>query len=157
MRRAWRPSTQHIRLLRRGHRTQKARELCGGRTKSPRPLRYSITSTVFYDLRADDDQLARAGFFYRPSSSSPDNTTCYLCGSSLDGWEENDDAVVEHLKHAPDCGWAVTIAIEQDVESGSYSLEDPMSERIVAARRMTFGSKWPHESKKGWVCKIKKV
>jgi len=102
-------------------------------------------------------QLARAGLFYHPTSSSPDNTTCYLCQRSLDGWEEDDDAVVEHLKHAPECGWAVTIAIEQDVENGSYSLEDPMSEKVLNARRMTFGSNWPHEHKKGWACKTNKV
>jgi len=64
---------------------------------------------------------------------------------------------VEHLKHSSDCGWAVTVAIEQDVENGSYSLEDPMSERVLNARRMTFGSNWPHEYKKGWICKTKKV
>ncbi len=108
-------------------------------------------------LSTDHDQLARAGFFYQPTSSSPDNTTCYLCHNSLDGWEEDDDAVVEHLKHSSDCGWAVTVAIEQDVENGSYSLEDPMSERVLNARRMTFGSNWPHEYKKGWICKTKKV
>lgn len=105
----------------------------------------------------DDWQLARAGFFYNPTSSSPDNTTCYLCQNSLDGWEKDDDAVVEHLKHAPDCGWAITVAIELDIENGSYSLEDPMSEKILNARRMTFGSNWPHENKRGWICKTQKV
>lgn len=63
----------------------------------------------------------------------------------------------EHLKHAPNCGWAVTVAIEQDIENGSYSLEDPMSEKVLDARRMTFGSRWPHENKRGWTCKTQKV
>ena len=102
-------------------------------------------------------QLARAGFFYKPTSSCPDNTRCYLCECNLDGWESNDNAVGEHLKHAPNCGWAISIATEIDVEDGSQSQENPMSERMLEARRMTFGSRWPHESKKGWKCKTQKV
>ena len=65
--------------------------------------------------------------------------------------------MTEHLKHSPNCGWAIIAAIEQDIENGSYSLEDPMAERALDARRMTFGSQWPHESKRGWTCKIQKV
>lgn len=102
-------------------------------------------------------QLARAGFFYKPTSSCPDNTTCYICKSNLDGWEENDDAVEEHLKHSPNCGWAITIATELEIEDGSQSLEDPMSERMMDARRMTFSSRWPHENKRGWRCKTPKM
>lgn len=102
-------------------------------------------------------QLARAGFFYRPTASCPDNTRCYLCESNLDGWEENDNAVEEHLKHSPNCGWAITIATEIQIEDGSQSQEDPMSERMLDARRMTFDSKWPHENKRGWTCKIQKM
>lgn len=103
------------------------------------------------------NQLALAGFFYQPTSSCLDNTTCYLCKSNLDGWEENDNAVEEHLKHSPDCGWAITIATELENEDGSQSQEDPMSERMLDARRMTFGAKWPHEHKRGWTCKTQKV
>ncbi|KAL6715192.1 hypothetical protein ACLMJK_007456 [Lecanora helva] len=102
-------------------------------------------------------QLARAGLFYQPTSSCPDNTICYLCQSSIDGWEEGDDPVVEHLRLSPNCGWAITVAIEQDVENGSYSLEDPMCEKVLNARRMTFGSSWPHEDKRGWTCKVQKM
>ena len=102
-------------------------------------------------------QLARAGFFYQPTSSFPDNTRCYLCKSSLDGWESDDNAVEEHLKHAPDCGWAIMIATELEIEDGSQSQEDPMCERMLEARRKTFGSRWPHENKRGWTCKTQKV
>ena len=108
---------------------------------------------------SDDNksQLARAGFFYRPTSSSPDNTTCYLCQSNLDGWEEDDSPIEEHLKHARDCGWAVSVCIEQAIEDGNHTLEDPMSENMRDARYMTFGSNWPHENKRGWTCKTQKV
>lgn len=102
-------------------------------------------------------QLAKAGFFYKPTSTNPDNATCYLCLCNLDGWEEDDDPVAEHLKHSPACGWALTTSIEQAVESGERSLEDPMSKRLLEARAMTFGTTWPHESKRGWVCKSQKV
>ncbi|KAL9101672.1 MAG: hypothetical protein Q9163_003093 [Psora crenata] len=102
-------------------------------------------------------QLAQAGFFYRPTSSCPDNATCYLCRSNLDGWEEEDDPTGEHLKHSPSCGWAIAAFIEQAIEAGDRNVEDPMSERMLDARRMTFGTTWPHENKRGWLCKIQKM
>ena len=126
--------------------------------KNPSPPQVCDCSfCVFRWELSDGSQLARAGFYYRPTSSYPDNTTCYLCKSNLDGWEEDDNTVEEHLKHAPTCGWAVTIAIEQNIEDGSHDLEDPMSEKLRSARQMTFASRWPHESKRGWTCKTQKV
>jgi hypothetical protein len=41
--------------------------------------------------------MAKAGFFYYPTEDNPDTTACFLCGKLLDGWEENDDPLVEHL------------------------------------------------------------
>lgn len=73
----------------------------------------------------------------------------------MDGWEEDDDPLAEHLKHCPDCGWAIVASIEQqDVE---LCQEYPASDKMIEARKATFGSKWPHERKKGWKCKVKQV
>lgn len=95
--------------------------------------------------------------FYRPTPSSPDNAQCFLCEYNLDGWEENDDAIVEHLKHSPNCGWAIVISLEARIDDENLELDDPLSERLLNAREMTFGSRWPHEAKKGWICKTQKV
>jgi hypothetical protein len=35
--------------------------------------------------------------------------------------------------------------------------EDPLSEQNSQARADSFQASWPHESKKGWKCKIKKL
>ncbi|KAL9610070.1 MAG: hypothetical protein Q9167_005207 [Letrouitia subvulpina] len=102
-------------------------------------------------------ELANAGFFFYPKASAPDNTQCFLCRENLDNWEEGDNAISEHLKLAPHCAWAIIAAIEQDVEDGALDQEDPMSEKLLNARKMTFGAKWPHESKRGWICKTQKV
>ncbi|KAL8950268.1 MAG: hypothetical protein Q9222_003693 [Ikaeria aurantiellina] len=77
--------------------------------------------------------------------------------NNLDGWEEEDNAVGEHVNLSPDCGWAVIARIEQDVEAGNNEHEDPMDERLLDARKMTFGANWPHEHKKGWMCKTQKM
>lgn len=106
---------------------------------------------------SDDAQLARAGFFYKPKSSTPDNTTCYLCHSNLDGWEKDDDAIGEHIKLSPGCGWATIARIEQDIDGGNQEQENPMGDSLLNARKMTFGAMWPHESKRGWLCKTQKV
>ncbi|KAL9092729.1 MAG: hypothetical protein Q9159_000627 [Coniocarpon cinnabarinum] len=94
------------------------------------------------------EQLAKAGFFYKPSSSSPDSVTCFLCDKALDGWDVDDNPALEHLNHVPDCGWAINCCIEQRIEDMDRSEEDPHSEKIVEARRATYRDWWPHESKK---------
>ncbi|MCJ1432304.1 hypothetical protein MMC27_001660 [Xylographa pallens] len=76
---------------------------------------------------------------------------------SLDGWEEEDDPVKEHLNYSPECGWAINIAIEQEVEEGIREDEDPMSAKMLEARKSTFGDRWPHKNKRGWTCKVQKV
>lgn len=106
---------------------------------------------------SDAMQLANAGFFYDPRPSAPDSTTCYLCHSQLDGWEEDDNAFHEHANLSAGCGWAIIARIEQNVEHGINEQEDPMGHRLMDARRMTFGANWPHENKKSWVGKTEKV
>ena len=83
--------------------------------------------------------------------------TCYLCKSNLDGWEETDDPIDEHISHCRNCGWAINLWIEQAIERQEFDLEDPMSERMLEARQMTFSTGWPHEEKRGWLCKVQKV
>ncbi|XMA16596.1 hypothetical protein WAI453_009387 [Rhynchosporium graminicola] len=101
------------------------------------------------------EELARAGFFFYPQQANPDNCVCFLCHRALDGWEENDDPLAEHLKHSPDCGWAIVATIEKGDEV--LSVEYPSSSAMIAARKATFSDKWPHEGKKGWKCKVKQM
>ncbi|KAL4806580.1 hypothetical protein BDV18DRAFT_117858 [Aspergillus unguis] len=101
-------------------------------------------------------ELAHAGFFYNPYETNPDNTTCFMCRRALDGWEEDDNPITEHLKHAPDCGWAVMMDIYQR-SSNPAEIEDPTSEAITQARLATFGDSWPHDGKKGWLCQSEKM
>ena len=87
--------------------------------------------------------------------SNPDNVSCFLCHKALDGWEDGDDPIAEHLKHNPDCGWAIVASIEK--QDGELSEEYPLSTKMIEARKATFSNKWPHEDKKGWKCKVKQV
>lgn len=80
---------------------------------------------------------------------------CFLCDKSLDGWEEGDNPLEEHLKHSPTCGWAITAAIETGY--GNYGKVHPLDPAMVEARKATFAGRWPYESKKGFKCKTKKV
>lgn len=75
----------------------------------------------------------------------------------MDGWEEDDDATAEHRKHSPDCGWAINVCIEQEIEEGRCDGDNPMSDKMLNARKSTFGIIWPHDSKRGWTCKTQKV
>ncbi|KAJ5819529.1 hypothetical protein N7474_005120 [Penicillium riverlandense] len=100
--------------------------------------------------------LAHAGFYYKPYETNPDNTTCFHCHRALDGWEEEDNPIDEHLKHAPDCAWAIMMDIQQR-SSNPAEIEDPTGERVTQARLATFGSAWPHDGKRGWVCQSDKM
>lgn len=100
-------------------------------------------------------QLAKAGFVFQPQPSGPDNVACFLCHKALDGWEEDDDPLAEHLKHAPNCGWAIVAAVEAEV--GDFATLHPLDPKMIEARKATFAGKWPYESKKGFKCKTKQV
>ncbi|KAF7922854.1 uncharacterized protein EAE97_011018 [Botrytis byssoidea] len=130
-----------------------AQPLTGRRTsttgsKAPKSLKWPHKSLL-------PEELAKAGFFYYPSQSNPDNCACFLCHRSIDAWEEGDDPLKEHLKHSPNCGWAIVASIEAQDEE--LSREFPASLRMVEARTATFAGKWPHEAKRGWKCKTKQL
>ncbi|KAH6632335.1 hypothetical protein F5144DRAFT_533770 [Chaetomium tenue] len=99
--------------------------------------------------------LAKAGFFFQPHPKSPDNVVCFLCEKSLDGWEESDNPLEEHLKHSPTCGWAIMAAIEAGY--GNYGKVHPLDPAMIEARKATFAGRWPYESKRGFKCKTKKL
>ncbi|OHX00424.1 AT hook domain-containing protein [Colletotrichum incanum] len=101
------------------------------------------------------EELAKAGFVWRPFPDNPDNVACFLCNKSLDGWEEGDKPLEEHLKHSPDCGWAIVAGIEANLND--LASEDPTSTRMIVARKATFDGRWPHEGKRGWKNKIKQL
>ncbi|KAH7319899.1 hypothetical protein B0I35DRAFT_430094 [Stachybotrys elegans] len=101
------------------------------------------------------DSMARAGFFFNPAPTNPDNAMCFLCQKGLDGWEAGDDPLLEHIKHSPTCGWAIVAAIEAEVED--FGKLNPADHDMVEARKATFAGRWPHEGKKGWKCKTKQL
>lgn len=102
-------------------------------------------------------ELARAGFFYKPTGENDDNCMCFVCHRQLDGWEAGDNPIAEHLTHAPDCGWAIHASITETFKNGGQVTDDPMSEQFAQARQDTFGDYWPYEQKKGWKCKVAKM
>ncbi|MBE7181546.1 MAG: hypothetical protein INR71_10125 [Terriglobus roseus] len=101
--------------------------------------------------------MARAGFFFKPTATNPDNVMCFVCQRQMDGWEQDDRPALEHLTLSPECGWAINVCISLRLGDSDRVDEDPMEERLLEARKSTFLGNWPHEHKKGWKCKIKKV
>ncbi|RMZ88583.1 hypothetical protein DV736_g4188, partial [Chaetothyriales sp. CBS 134916] len=101
--------------------------------------------------------VAQAGFYYSPQSTGSDNVVCYLCDRYLDGWEGDDDPIEEHLKHSPECGWAIMMGIAREDKYDVTEMDDPTSASMADARRATFAANWPHDSKRGWACKTEKM
>lgn len=102
-------------------------------------------------------QVAEAGFYYKPYKTGDDNVACYLCDRRLDGWEKDDDPIEEHLKHSPECGYATLMNIAREAHYDTNNIDDPTSASIEQARRATFEAGWPHESKRGWTCKTEQM
>ncbi|KAK5169265.1 hypothetical protein LTR04_005909 [Oleoguttula sp. CCFEE 6159] len=115
------------------------------------------TTVIWPHEKPAPEELAQAGFFYKPTSNNPDNVMCFLCKRSLDGWEPADDPVSEHLQHSPECGWAINMGIKQRNDKLDRAEEDPMGDAMVEARKATFQASWPHEAKRGWKCKTQKM
>ncbi|KAK7742986.1 hypothetical protein SLS63_000554 [Diaporthe eres] len=130
------------------HKSIKPADVC-----IPQPLCLPFLASKRVLSRVYCLQMAKAGFFFQPLPSNPDNVVCFLCNKALDGWEEDDRPLEEHLKHSPECGWAITAAVE--AELGDYALEDPRDALMSEARKATFAGRWPHENRKGWSCKTK--
>lgn len=117
----------------------------------PHPDTFSVTPA----------SLAIAGFRYDPTPTSDDNVTCVYCGKGLEGWEEGDDALDEHLKRLDSetgepCAWATILGAKRDYQDTVRSnkstrhLERPQSQRLETARKRTFGAWWKLDNKKGW-------
>ena len=70
--------------------------------------------------------MAMAGWYHRPSVSSPDNVACFVCGKNLDGWQAGDQGWAEHVGHSAQCPLV-----------GLYKLE---------SRLKTFSNMWPHKT-----------
>ncbi|KAG9675285.1 hypothetical protein KCU99_g7212, partial [Aureobasidium melanogenum] len=98
------------------------------------------------------EELARAGFFFKPAPDSDDNVQCFHCAVKLDGWESQDVPLHEHLAHSAHCSYALSLSVSDKAEE-----RDPMSPELLEARTSTFGDMWPHEHKKGWKPKIKQM
>ncbi|KAI4656935.1 uncharacterized protein J4E78_006826 [Alternaria triticimaculans] len=94
--------------------------------------------------------LAYAGFVWRPTTASPDNVQCFSCECQLDGWEESDVPAYEHATHSPSCGFAVIACIRLRSGDPGRTEEDPTSDAMVAARRDTFGDMWPLDPNAGY-------
>ncbi|KAF7846286.1 hypothetical protein BT93_L4666 [Corymbia citriodora subsp. variegata] len=108
------------------------------------------------------EALAKAGFFYKAptagNSKAKDNVQCFHCERQLDGWEAGDDPIQEHLQHGSDCAWAVLMALDAETDFDTSNMEDPTDTRLSDARRSTFDRiDWPHQNKRGWLCKVEKM
>ena len=73
----------------------------------------------------------------------------------MDGWEEGDDPLREHLTHSPSCGWAITAAVEAEYEG--YATVHPADASMVEARKATFAGRRPHDGKRAWKCKTEGI
>jgi len=96
------------------------------------------------------DDLAYAGFIFKPTSVSHDNVQCFNCQTQLDGWEETDTPAYEHLTHSPNCGFAINACIRLRSSDPGRTEDDPLSEAMLDARRQTFANLWPLNPEEGY-------
>lgn len=121
------------------------------RRTSSRSKKAAPKSRNAWPLSAPSAQdLAYAGFVWKPTSASPDNVQCWACTCQLDGWEEADVPAFEHLTHSPNCGFAIITNIRLRHGDPGRTEDDPTSDAMVKARADTFGSAWPLDVAAGY-------
>jgi hypothetical protein len=121
------------------------------RRVSSRSKKAAPKAKVAWPLSSPSPQdLAYAGFVWKPTSASHDNVQCFSCNCQLDGWEETDVPAYEHLTHSPSCGFAVVTAIRLRHGDPGRTEEDPISDQMIAARQDTFGDLWPLDTAAGF-------
>lgn len=108
-----------------------------------------------YPVLTRSPQLATAGFYFEPTPDNIDNVVCFLCNKNMDGWEDGDDPLREHIKHSSQCGWAVATAVQVELEG--YVGLDPLDPDMVAARVATFAGRWPYEDDEKYIYKTEQV
>ena len=111
-------------------------------------------------IRPNPEDLAAAGFIFAPSADEFDNVRCFICDKQLDGWTAEDEPLKEHLNHSKSCAWALTKSagdVASFMARGEDIRWDPNCVGMVRAREGTFRGVWPHESKRGWIGKVKKM
>lgn len=64
-------------------------------------------------------EMALAGFFYLQEG---DDVRCFHCGIQIHLWEPHDSPVEEHLRHAPSCRHAITVAKWFDAKRTVHSI-----------------------------------
>ncbi|CAI2182675.1 13292_t:CDS:2 [Funneliformis geosporum] len=113
--------------------------------------------------KATPEILAKAGFYFKPSQTSPDNVICFLCHKSMERWDPTDDPLEEHVNHSPNCAWAICRCIKRKFTDDElpFSWDNkeqlPTSKKMEEVRLKTFGNWWPHDGKKGWIGTSKKM
>jgi hypothetical protein len=121
------------------------------RRTSSRSKKAPAKSKVSWPLKSPSAQdLAYAGFVWKPTTASPDNVQCFSCECQLDGWEESDVPAYEHVTHSPSCGFAVITCIRLRAGDPGRVEDDPTCEAMVAARRSTFDGMWPLDAAAGY-------
>lgn len=121
------------------------------RRTSSRSKKVTTKTKSAWPLTAPTAQdLAYAGFVWKPTSASPDNVQCFSCHCQLDGWEASDNPAYEHLTHSPSCGYATVICIRLRNGDPGRTEEDPISDAMMSARRDTFADLWPLDTAAGF-------
>ncbi|KAF2734287.1 inhibitor of apoptosis repeat-containing protein [Polyplosphaeria fusca] len=120
----------------------------GSRTSSKTASKKAPVSWPLTYPTAQD--LAFAGFVWKPSKESADNVWCVTCGCQLDGWEPSDVPAHEHLTHSPTCGIAINVCIRMRSGDPGRVEEDPLSEKMCNARRATYQEEWPLNPLEGY-------
>lgn len=68
--------------------------------------------------------MAKAGFYFIGNMDKDDDSAvCFVCGKTLDGWENTDEPWIEHKKHSANCKFVQMRRCEDDLTVCSCKLQ----------------------------------
>ncbi|KAF2757777.1 inhibitor of apoptosis repeat-containing protein [Pseudovirgaria hyperparasitica] len=136
---------------------ESAQQVPKRRSSSTRKKAAAASTVTWPHSSPAPEELAHAGFYWKPLPDCLDNVRCFQCDANIDGWESTDNPTDEHLALSPHCAWAIIQGIRMRIDNADRVEDDPMSEAMLEARIATFGGRWPYEKKKAWKPKTKKL
>lgn len=77
------------------------------------------------------DKMVEAGFYYISQEDGDDLATCIYCGTSLEGWENDDNPLIEHQKRAKEKGCYFLDCLQNMKNKKRQSLDNEIDQQLV--------------------------
>ncbi|XP_020392655.1 baculoviral IAP repeat-containing protein 5a [Rhincodon typus] len=89
------------------------------------------------DCVCTPENMAAAGFIHTPSENGPDVAQCFFCYKELEGWEPQDEPLVEHQSHSSKCAFILLKKKFEDLTTEEFLKLDKERVKNIMKKQVT--------------------